>query len=285
MSDQTYVVGPAKGHSHTVILLHGRDSGAEEFASEFFECEITGSPQFDRTLPAVLPTIRWVFPQAKDLPSERFGTNMSQWFDMWSVEHPQERSEIQVPGLTSSIETLAQIIKDEETLVPRSRIFLAGISQGFATVLATFLADGNGGFAGLCGFCSWLPLADVIQASLGKASDADRLAAVQEVYRGSATDGTPSTSLTSTRILLGHSRDDEVIPVTNGRDMRDMLQKLQFRNVQWHEYEEGGHWFNEPEGVDDLFVFLFLGIEYSTEVPPLNLCGPYVKGAGCLYSP
>lgn len=134
MSDRPYVVGPADGnrHSHTVILLHGRDSAAEEFASEFCECEITGT-QADRTLPAILPTIRWVFPQAKDLPSERFGTNMSQWFDMWSVEEPQERSEIQVPGLMSSIETLTQIIKDEETLVPRSRIFLAGISQGFAT--------------------------------------------------------------------------------------------------------------------------------------------------------
>lgn len=141
-----------------------------------------------------------------------------------------------------------------------SWVFVYANSHMYST-LATFLSDGTGGFAGLCGFCSWLPLADVIQASLEKADDTDKLAAVQKVYRGSATDKTPSTCLTSTPILLQHSRDDEVIPITNGRGMRDMLQKLQFDNVEWHEYEEGGHWFSEPEGVDNLCLFLLEAIE------------------------
>lgn len=129
-----YVVGPAEGHhhSHTVILLHGRDSEAEEFASEFFECEVTGT-QADRTLSSQFPTIRWVFPQAKRLVSERFDTEMSQWFDMWTVEEPQDRPGIQIPGLLSSVDTLTKVVKDEEHLVSRDRIFLGGISQGFAT--------------------------------------------------------------------------------------------------------------------------------------------------------
>lgn len=134
MSTLPYVVGPATCHSHTntVILLHGRDSEAQEFASEFFECEATG-PETDRTLKALFPTVRWVFPQAKPLHSERFNMEMSQWFDMWSVEDPQERIELQISGLRSSVELIAELIKEEELLVPRKRIFLGGISQGFAT--------------------------------------------------------------------------------------------------------------------------------------------------------
>jgi predicted esterase len=128
-----YVVGPATGerHTHTVILLHGRDSEAEEFACEFFESEATG-PETDRTLPALFPTVKWVFPEAKPLRSERFDTDMSQWFDMWAVEDPQERSELQDPGLKSSIDLLTHVIREEELLVSRNRIFLGGISQGFA---------------------------------------------------------------------------------------------------------------------------------------------------------
>ena len=52
---------------------------------------------------------------------------------MSSVESPQERSELQVPGLKDSIEALARVIGEEEKLIPRSRIVLGGISQGFAT--------------------------------------------------------------------------------------------------------------------------------------------------------
>lgn len=125
-----FIVGPTTGHTHTIILLHGRDSEAEEFASEFFECEATGTEQ---TLPNLFPTVRWVFPQANSLHSGRFGIEMSQWFDMWSVEDQQELAELQVPGLRSSVNRIAELIKQEELLIPRKNIFLGGISQGFAT--------------------------------------------------------------------------------------------------------------------------------------------------------
>ncbi|RKU40962.1 hypothetical protein DL546_003097 [Coniochaeta pulveracea] len=216
-----HIVGPAEGHrhSHTVILLHGRDSEAEEFASEFFESEVTGTgTQDDRTLLAQFPTIRWVFPQAKRLLSKRFDTEMSQWFDMWSVEEPQDRPEIQIPGLWSGVATVTRILEDEEQLVSRDHIFLGGISQGFATALATFLADGRGGFAGLCGFSSWLPLANAVQEALNEAgSTANGLTAVHELYRGRIHDSAPPLpmSFTTTPILLQHCRDDHVISINN----------------------------------------------------------------------
>ena len=134
MSTFPCVIGPPEGspHTHTVIFLHGRDSNAVEFASEFFESEASG-PEADRTMTSLFPTIRWVFPQATTLRSARFNSDMSQWFDMWSLDNVQERSGMQVAGLRLSVETVLQIIKDEERIVPRDRIFLAGISQGFAT--------------------------------------------------------------------------------------------------------------------------------------------------------
>jgi dipeptidyl aminopeptidase/acylaminoacyl peptidase len=59
-------------------------------------------------------------------------------------------------------------------------------------------------------------------------------------------------------ILLQHSQDDDVIAIDNGMRMRDMLRGLQ-RNVDWHEYKDGGHWINEPHGVR----FPFLRVFYS----------------------
>lgn len=140
MSLPTHVVGPKEGskHTHTIILLHGRDSQADEFASEFFECEATGPDEEDRTLTALFPTVRWVFPQARTLRAERFDTDMSQWFDMWSLDDVQERSELQIPGLRDSVDLVIETIKEEERLVPRGRIVLGGISQGFATYVFSF---------------------------------------------------------------------------------------------------------------------------------------------------
>lgn len=56
---------------------------------------------------------------------------------------------------------------------------------------------------------------------------------------------------------MAHSQDDEVVPVANGRLLRDQLaaRPLSAR-VEWHEYETGGHWVNEPEGVEDLIRFI-----------------------------
>jgi len=139
-TNQSHVISPKEGHphTHTIVLLHGRDSTAKEFADEFFECEATTNfrhPHVDkRPLTDLFPTVRWVFPQAQNLSSERFGTELSQWFDMWTTENPQERPELQLSGLRRSVQTILKgVIAEEELIVPRDRIVLGGISQGFAT--------------------------------------------------------------------------------------------------------------------------------------------------------
>ncbi|OAA34871.1 phospholipase/carboxylesterase [Metarhizium rileyi] len=274
MSSSAYTQAPAHGHrhTHTAVFLHGRGSNAVEFASELFESEASAGmdSQQDgqRTLPALFPTVRWVFPTAPILRSRRFDTDMSQWFDMWSVKDPEEHSEIQHDGLGQSIQRLLGIIKTEEQLVPRSRIFLCGISQGFATVLSTLLAEGQGGFAGLIGLCSWIPFARNVEQGIA-ARDSLRghvqqvislYSALQDLYYTAEGNGRVKaepipSQIQAIPVFLGHALDDTVVPVENARRLQKVLSELGL-SVSWREYDHGGHWVNEPQGVDDIVCFL-----------------------------
>jgi predicted esterase len=248
-------------HTHTVIFLHGRDSDSQEFADEFFESEASEPAGLPRTLPDLFPGIRWVFPTAPILHSKRFDTAISQWFDIWSVEEPQEDSDVQAEGLKQSITALVQVIKSEASLVPRQNIFLGGISQGFATALSTFLADGHQ-LAGLIGLCSWMPFANLIDdLNASNSDDSQLFGAIHQLYFGRQPLEEPSTlSLQSTPIFLGHSIDDSTVPIENGRRMQEVLVRSLHLDAQLYEYDDGGHWINEPRGVDDIVAFLNLNM-------------------------
>lgn len=257
-SPPLHIVNPRDGHTHThtVIFLHGRDSTNQEFASEFFESEASEPADQPRTLRDLFPTVRWVFPGAPTLRSARFDTDMPQWFDMWSVEDPTEQAEIQHDGLRRSIKAILDVVKSEEAQLDAQgrrpglqNIFLAGISQGFATAVAAFFAGATGntqtrGLAGLIGLCSWMPLGgkEELLRVLSDAKTADGAAAIEP------------RDASSTPVLLCHSSNDDVVPVQNGRALRDILEQSQ--EVEWHEYVDGGHWVNEPQGVDDIASFL-----------------------------
>lgn len=259
MAAPHHIVNPRQGaqHSHTIIFLHGRDSLNAEFASELFESEASQPSGQPRTLLDLLPTVRWVFPAAPVLRSTRFDTDMSQWFDMWSVENPDERSEVQLEGLRNSVSALMRTIQDEAAHVPRQKIFLAGISQGFATAIAALLADDDDtrpSLAGVIGLSSWMPLGGMLTCGDGKTQMA-------QLYRGSDRGrGPPAARPDEVKpipVFLCHSSDDDVVPVQHGRALRDTLNRLPGEvDVEWHEYEDGGHWINEPQGVDDLVSFI-----------------------------
>ncbi|KAK6206392.1 short-chain dehydrogenase [Colletotrichum tabaci] len=160
------------------------------------------------------------------------------------VESPNERPEIQETGLRQNASFIAEVIADESRLVSRDRLYLGGISQGFTTAVTAYLAGGQQ-LGGLIGFSSWAhpALAQYGLLSVGE----ERL----PVSGFSLTDGMKATS-----IFLGHSIDDDVVPIQNGRVLRDALLNIDQSNIEWHEYENGGHWITEPEGVDDLVRFL-----------------------------
>jgi acetyl esterase/lipase len=55
--------------------------------------------------------------------------------------------------------------------------------------------------------------------------------------------------------MLQHSVDDPLVLVERGRGLRDTLRGFGAQ-VEWREYAVGGHWFQEPEGIDDAVGFL-----------------------------
>ena len=262
MENVAHIVAPCGNHTQTIILLHGRDSIASEFAEEFFESQASD----DRTLLEIFPTTRWVFPTSKIRNSARFETPMSQWFDMWSVENPSEKNEIQIDGLRESVKEILDLIRTEAALISPDRIILGGISQGCATAIHALLYGGIrlGGFIGLS---SWLPFEPEITTTM-----ADNMAwsmvgnslhysrkmlniPTNQAETTSVLSELSSTPVLETPVFLSHSQDDDVVPIANGKKLSTSLEKLGMV-VSWKPYQDGGHWVNEPQGVDDMVAFI-----------------------------
>jgi predicted esterase len=236
---ETY--SPSADHTHTIIFLHGRDSIATEFAAEFFESQASGL----ETLLELFPTVKWMFPTADFLKSTRFDCEMSQWFDMHSTEDPHEQEDGQ--DLSPSIQRIQTIIGQEAAIVGHDRVIIGGISQGCAVAIHALLS-GNERLGGFIGLCSWLP----------------KIEEIKTMDTGPAADSTPT--------LLCHAQDDEVINISFGRELRDTLASIGMK-PKWCEYVEGGHWVNEPQGVDDMAAFL-----ESVDVTKWTTCTPHHGG-------
>lgn len=176
---------------------------------------------------------------------------MHQWFDITSVQHPNEHLEVQQPGLKESVEMILDILKKEVELteIPMDRIFLAGISQGCATAIHALLCSGVR-LAGFVGLSGWLPYKDEIR----HISLYEDIRALAHLVRGSNDTSIPERALL-TPVFLSHSEDDYVVPVTNSEILKEGLASLGMQ-VELKRYNDGGHWVNEPRGVDDMVAFL-----------------------------
>ncbi|OAL51196.1 phospholipase/carboxylesterase family protein-like protein [Pyrenochaeta sp. DS3sAY3a] len=224
---------PTQTHTHTIIFLHGRGSDATTFRSELFESK-NSKGQF---LSSIFPNLKWVFPCAKvrhvtgGLPEKR----MPQWFDMTAVEKPQADHRVQEQGIKESTQQLLTVIKTEAEIVGSyENVIVAGLSQGCAIALYTLLKCevGVGGFIGVSG---WVPLANQVDAFMRKPGRDD--------------------DVLDTPVLLQHCEDDRTLPQKNGEDMVKQLRRLQM-DVEWQCFKHGGHWLNEPEGVDSIVRFI-----------------------------
>ena len=249
-----YIVAPEHAHTHTIIFLHGRDSTAEEFAAELFESQASDY----RFLRNIFPSIRWVFPSARSRVSARFGGQLSQWFDIWACESPQERKELQHAGIKDSLEELEEIIADEVALLEGKAncIFLAGISQGCSTTVLKLLTcthQQSTPFAGLIGFSSWLPFqAEIGEYAMSKFTLCTRLRSQFRLPEITQSLAQATASALETPVFLN---DDTVVPIENGEALERSLRELGM-NVKWRRYQKGGHWIHEPVGVDDMVAFI-----------------------------
>ncbi|KAK4447085.1 acyl-protein thioesterase [Podospora aff. communis PSN243] len=226
---------PSAAHTHTVIFLHGRGSTAARFESDI---GITTDSQ-GRALPELFPSIRWVLPESERRPLERFqGGEMIQWFDTWNIQNLSDREELQLPGLRESVESVRAIVESETALVggDRSRIILAGVSQGGAVAAHTLINLGGPRLGGLMTFCSRFPYPE---------------RRLEETRRILGLKGVPfdDRAVLETPVLWQHCVDDPLVKIEYGRQLRDTF--LAFgAKVDWKEYPDGGHWIKTPEGVE-----------------------------------
>lgn len=148
-------------HTHTFIILHGKGSNGERFGREFLD---------SANLPARLPTVKFVFPTASKRRStvlKRIPIN--QWFDNYSLDDPNRRTDLQVDGLMETAKFLRELIDTEARILDGvagetgyRRVIVGGLSQGCAAAIFTLLGGGlgessnerPGAFFGMSG---WLP--------------------------------------------------------------------------------------------------------------------------------
>lgn len=145
---------------------------------------------------------------------------------MWSTEKPHDEEETSRAGLEKAAVRIADLVRSETEFVSLDRIFLGGISQGSAVAIHSLLRSGLQ-IGGYMGFCTWLPLYDEVK----------------------------SGTIVSTPIFLAHNKDDKVISIDNKELMQKNLRHLGLK-VTWRTYDTGGHWLNEPRGLDEIVTFL-----------------------------
>ena len=154
------VVTPVTAHTHTFILLHGLGSNANRFAVKFLQ---------STNLSSRLPTVKFIFPTARKRRSTVLNrVAINQWFDIYSLDDPEQRTDLQVEGLCQTggflrrlIDREAEAFDDIDDDVRYSRIIIGGLSQGCAMGIFTFLAgvgDGGRKLGGFVGMSGWLPM-------------------------------------------------------------------------------------------------------------------------------
>lgn len=283
-------VHPPQGpHTHTFVLLHGRGSNGPEFCDELFQ-SVTSQM---KNLPDSLPNFRWVFPSSGIRYSTAFDEHEPAWFDIYSLENPNDRQDLQVDGLRESVLAILSVLNEEIKLVDgdSSRVFLGGISQGMATSLFTFLcAPGriNRPLGGILGFCGWLPFAQQAEDLLRRQQAQELLRKYQINHRLSEPSGldkrgemsklfletiagadvhqiTADThfSVLSTPVFISHGIDDTLVSLRVGRQASRILQQIDVP-TQWRVFTgavAGGHWIKEPEGFDNIVQFVQTQVE------------------------
>lgn len=182
----------------SVIWLHGLGADGYDFVPVVRELELLKTP-----------AARYVFPHA---PTRAVTINggyvMRAWYDILGNDLVRHEDEQGIRESQQQVEAL--IAREVERGTPRSRIVLAGFSQGGAIALQTGLRQREP-LAGLLALSTYLPLAAVFDAE-----------------RAGASRGVP--------IFMAHGRSDPVIPLARATTSRDQLKAAGY-SVEWHEYE------------------------------------------------
>lgn len=253
---ETFVLEPTSSHTHTIILLHGLGSNGQDFASELFESQDSSG----RTLDEIFPGYRWVFPSAKSSFSEKFQEHMNQWYEigMPSGYRPEEEKHDLISDVRESMTFLDSIIARERVGAPSGKVILCGISQGFSIAVLTAIADSSE-LEALVGFSSWLLYSTDFMTTITSNENAGRVtirsAVGEQLLEILRMERSQHAAHPAIPIYLGHCADDETVDVELGRSLRNVIVSLG-HDTTWMETNGGGHWLNEPDGIDALVAFL-----------------------------
>lgn len=180
-----------------VIWLHGLGADGHDFVPIVQELARLG-----------IPPIRFVFPHAPQIPvTINGGYVMRAWYDILGTDLVRREDEAGIRASQAQVQQL--IAREVADGIPRSRIVLAGFSQGGAITLHTGLREAEP-LAGLIALSTYLPLADLFAAE-----------------RHTATVSTP--------IFMAHGSEDPIVPLARAVASRDALTSLG-HPVEWHEY-------------------------------------------------
>lgn len=181
----------------SIIVLHGLGADGNDFVPFADEMDLSG-----------VGPVRWVFPHAPTMPvTINGGYVMRAWYDILGTDLVRREDEQGIRASQGMVEAL--IDREVERGTPRSRIVLAGFSQGGAIALHTGLRQQEP-LAGLIALSCYLPLGGAF---------------AREAAPGSA--GVP--------IFLAHGTSDPVVPLSRGTASRDALKAAGYA-VEWHEY-------------------------------------------------
>ena len=181
----------------TVILLHGLGADGYDFVPVVRELETHGAP-----------AARYVFPHAPTMPvTINGGYVMRAWYDILGADLVRREDEKGIRASQGMVEALIE--REVARGVARSRIVLAGFSQGGAITLHTGLRQPQP-LAGLIALSCYLPLAESFS---------------KEAAAGSK--GVP--------VFLAHGTQDPVVPLARGAASRDALKAAGYA-VEWHDY-------------------------------------------------
>jgi len=181
----------------TVLWLHGLGADGHDFA-----------PIVPELVRPHWPALRFVFPHAPMRPvTINNGMRMRAWYDIVGMDFA---TRAEAAGIEESVAQVEVLIAHEvERGTPRSRIFLAGFSQGGAIALATGLRQREP-LAGLIALSTYLP-------------------------GGAAVAAQRHPNAVAQPVFYAHGANDPMIPVQYGQASAELLERVGL-DVEWHRY-------------------------------------------------
>lgn len=262
------VIHPPQKHTHTLIFLHGRGNNASHFSTMF----IWAKTSTNHSLQQIFPGLKLVFPTAPLRHSVlHHRARLYQWFDIFNPANPSNRQESQIPELRTSITYTQNILKEEIRNIGAENVLLGGLSQGCATALLSMLLlkrkDWPACFIGMSGYMPFSAEAEAVLQSIVPGGDGEvegvlpkRQVELRRVLSNILNLEADNSDLPITSayqpipVLLGHGTADTTVPISVGEAMLRVLRDI--CDVTWKTYEGFGHWWKEPDEIDDLVGFM-----------------------------